>query len=562
MDFGNLVLKKVQPIPVFIAILAAVNLSYGKEPGRVQPWTENPFYLAWGDTPVFPLGPTGYHAWTPISRPGTVDSHEQLYRLSRVISEIGSPHVVGFVRCLPYDPNNHMHDGEVVRVLQPWIRMEDGLYDLRRFEPEWKRRLKDYLDLAFELRIVVSLEVWDDWSVSRGAGGAWDPGPRGAWNAHPFNPRNNINYDERVLPDTTSECNAPFYSTIPSKSDIVEVLDFQKKYVDHLLDLVSDYPNIIINISNESRASLEWSRFWATYIRQRHSTIMIGEMPSTNRVDGGGQCDDLLNPMTLSADAHYDYVDIAQAVSGHEFGGNAQRQALEGSRRISEYRAAMKNAGTERPLIVSKDYTRDSVGGTIVFWSRFVGGAASARFHRPSSKHPPSVIDFQHETVGHLGRFIARVPFWSMHPATDIIDTLPPGAGANVLTDSHSHYVIQLIGGIPGEKMVMKIPSGKWTIRWIDPASGAEFFNREVRVDADSLELEIRGDLGHRILFMQRAIPVILDTDMESDVDDVGALAMMHALADRGETELLGVMVCSVNPWSTLCADRSNTRSM
>ncbi len=57
----------------------------------------------------------------------------------------------------------------------------------------------------------------------------------------------------------------------------------------------------------------------------------------------------------------------------------------------------------------------------------------------------------------------------------------------------------------------------------------------------------------------ENTIPVILDTDMESDVDDVGALAMMHAFADFGETELLGVMVCAVNPWSTLCADRINT---
>jgi hypothetical protein len=46
---------------------------------------------------------------------------------------------------------------------------------------------------------------------------------------------------------------------------------------------------------------------------------------------------------------------------------------------------------------------------------------------------------------------------------------------------------------------------------------------------------------------------------MESDVDDVGALAMVHALADMGETEILGVMVCAKNPWSVLCADRINT---
>ena len=109
--------------PFLLLLFTCSNFKKQPAPGnraeRVQPYAGNPFYLAWGDTPVFPLGPTGYHAWTPISRPGMVDFHEQLSRISRVISEIGSPHVVGFVRCLPYDPNNQTHDGEVVRVLQP-----------------------------------------------------------------------------------------------------------------------------------------------------------------------------------------------------------------------------------------------------------------------------------------------------------------------------------------------------------------------------------------------------------------------------------------------------------
>ena len=59
----------------------------------------------------------------------------------------------------------------------------------------------------------------------------------------------------------------------------------------------------------------------------------------------------------------------------------------------------------------------------------------------------------------------------------------------------------------------------------------------------------------------QNSLPlsVIFDTDMESDVDDVGALAMLHALAGNSEIEILGVMVCAENPWSLLCAERINT---
>jgi purine nucleosidase len=57
----------------------------------------------------------------------------------------------------------------------------------------------------------------------------------------------------------------------------------------------------------------------------------------------------------------------------------------------------------------------------------------------------------------------------------------------------------------------------------------------------------------------QPAVPVIFDTDMESDVDDVGALAMLHALADQGEAVILAVMVSAKNPHSAACADRINT---
>ena len=37
-------------------------------------------------------------------------------------------------------------------------------------------------------------------------------------------------------------------------------------------------------------------------------------------------------------------------------------------------------------------------------------------------------------------------------------------------------------------------------------------------------------------------VSIIFDTDMSIDVDDVGALCVIHALQDRGEAELLAVV--------------------
>ena len=41
---------------------------------------------------------------------------------------------------------------------------------------------------------------------------------------------------------------------------------------------------------------------------------------------------------------------------------------------------------------------------------------------------------------------------------------------------------------------------------------------------------------------IREPVKLILDTDMSGDCDDAGALALLHALADRGECEILAVV--------------------
>ena len=53
-------------------------------------------------------------------------------------------------------------------------------------------------------------------------------------------------------------------------------------------------------------------------------------------------------------------------------------------------------------------------------------------------------------------------------------------------------------------------------------------------------------------------IKVILDTDNGTDCGDAGAVAVLHALADRGELEILGVMACTSDPYNAPCLDAYN----
>ncbi len=52
---------------------------------------------------------------------------------------------------------------------------------------------------------------------------------------------------------------------------------------------------------------------------------------------------------------------------------------------------------------------------------------------------------------------------------------------------------------------------------------------------------------------------VILDTDIDSDVDDVQALAMLHAYQKLGKLDLIGVIVTSPDNYSYQCVDAINT---
>ncbi|MBI5832192.1 MAG: nucleoside hydrolase, partial [Armatimonadetes bacterium] len=54
-------------------------------------------------------------------------------------------------------------------------------------------------------------------------------------------------------------------------------------------------------------------------------------------------------------------------------------------------------------------------------------------------------------------------------------------------------------------------------------------------------------------------VSVIYDSDIGPDCDDVGALAVLHSLADRGEARLLATVCCTSSPWGAPCLDALNT---
>ena len=57
----------------------------------------------------------------------------------------------------------------------------------------------------------------------------------------------------------------------------------------------------------------------------------------------------------------------------------------------------------------------------------------------------------------------------------------------------------------------------------------------------------------------QKPVPIIFDTDIGTDVDDAGALAILHVMADRGEAQILATMSANSNRWCAPALDTINT---
>lgn len=87
----------------------------------------------------------------------------------------------------------------------------------------------------------------------------------------------------------------------------------------------------------------------------------------------------------------------------------------------------------------------------------------------------------------------------------------------------------------------------------------AMLFGVAVPVSSGSVAAEACSPITDADTQSEAPVSLILDTDFGPDVDDVGALAVLHALADAGQVDLLGVMVSNGDGRAPRAVDAVNT---
>ena len=453
----------------FVLAVAPHAVADDGAPGRIRPWTGDPRYWQYDGRPVRLVG-------------GSKD--DNLFQLPDLEAHLDEIAAAGgnYVRNTMSDRRDRGHE------VYPFLRLEDGKFDLERWNEEYWGRFERLLRLAEERGIVVQVEVWDRFDYSRDH-----------WPPHPYNPRNNVNYtaEEAGLatdyPKHPGANEQPFFSTVPALDDNETVLRHQRAQVDRMLSYALGRPNVLYCIDNETSGAEEWSTYWAEHIRRRAGEagveVFITEMWDDHDVKGGRHA------RTFDHPARYDFVDVSQ--NNHNSGQGHWDNLMWVRDRVAD---------PPRPINHVKIYGADTGpygttrDGTERFWRCLIGGAASARFHRPDSG-----IGLDETARRHLAAF-------RMLEAECDLTRCEPDATGRRLSDREPDEAYLTCE--PGEQYVVYFPdggrvgldlgdaAGRFRVRWLDVEAG-DWRDAGPADGPRRLDLEAPGE-GHWVALVTR----------------------------------------------------------
>lgn len=433
----------------------------------IQPWPQSPMYWQYKGEPVLLLG-------------GSVQ--DNLFQIDNLEEHLDLLVSVGgnYVRSTmsSRDPGN----------AKPF-EMVNGMFDLNKPGIDYWERFTAFLDLALERDIIVQVEIWATYDFY------W--GERG-WAQNPFNPAINSTYttSESKLPGVidhpAQKQNNPFFRTVPKLDNNTVVLEYQQKFVDQLLFIALNYPNVLYCIDNETKARPEWGRYWSAYIRnsaiEAEKNTYVTQMwdnwdPTNGLVPGavtqgphlGGWFAIHTNPElsewakpsnTINDPDSYQFVDISN--------NNAQRGEVHYNTSLFVRNHVFFSAHP-RPVNNVKIYggMMNTLGNDNVFWTGFhkdaeerfwrniFAGHASARFHRPDFGLGLNHLAQYH--IQSMRRLTDSIDVFNMRPANHLLVNREENEAFCIAVEEQE-YAIYFTGR--GE-VALDIPPGEYEVNWL-----------------------------------------------------------------------------------------------
>jgi len=317
---------------------------------------------------------------------------------------------------------------------QPWVRTGKGKaldgkpkFDLKKFNPEYFGRLRKRVGTARKRGIYVSIMLFEGWGLQFS---------KGAWEGHPFNPKNNVN---GIDGDTNKDGKGIEIHTLGNKS----VTAIQEAYIRKVIDTVNGFDNVLYEISNENHpASTQWQYHIIRFIKDYEKKKKPKQHPvgMTFQYKGGKNADLFKSP--------------ADWVSPNNEGGYRDNPpAADGRKVVLTDTDHLWGIGGNQAW-VWKSFTR---GHNPIFMDPYDGVVLGSKF---DSKWEPI-----RRSMGYARRYAVRMDLARMLPRADLAST------KFCLANPGKEYLVYNPAA-DGASITVKLRAGKYKYEWLNPDNG------------------------------------------------------------------------------------------
>jgi len=238
--------------------MGTLRISNDRGPLRVS--TVNGRYLT--DNAGEPIFLAGWNYWNFVQDGGSSDP-PPAFDFDAAISHTVSH---GLNHMLFYQWDHMMHSGPWYMRYSPFARTGPGdaydgnpKFNLTTWDTTYFNRMRTRIAQAAANGIYVTVNLWHGFSFT-----TWNA----AWSDNPYKAANNINSIDGD-PTSTGEGKDCLTLVIPAVTAI------QEDYVEHMIDVLNDLPNVIWQIAEEPDMSytrlghdpVEWTEYWIDYIQ-------------------------------------------------------------------------------------------------------------------------------------------------------------------------------------------------------------------------------------------------------------------------------------------------------
>jgi hypothetical protein len=214
-------------------------------------------------------------------------------------------------------------------------------------------------------------------------------------------------------------------------------------------------------MDNETSGEEAWAVYWSSYIRQRAREA--GKQVCVTEMWDDWDLQAERHRRTLDHPERYDFADVSQ--------NNQQK----GQRHWDNFQWVRKHVAAQpRPLNTVKTYGADggrfgnSRDGLERWWRHVIGGAASARFHRPDSGlglSAPAIA-----SIRAARKLETLLALWDVEAAPELLADREENEAYLAARPGQSYALYFPDGG--EIKLDLSAHPGTYEVKWIDIATG------------------------------------------------------------------------------------------